>query len=360
MSLADQRIRAAVAAAGGWLRFDRFLQLALHDPDHGYYGSGRVKLGTHGDFHTAPTLSPLFARVLARQLRATATSDNILELGAGDGTLAAQLLAALPECRRYLILETSGALAARQKKSLESEKRAEWLSTLPSAHTGAIIANEVLDCVPFRLLRLKNGAWRERGVTAPSSAPLLLGDRLLRGGAATHLPPPAALPDDYQTEIAPQAAALTHTLATCLKRGCLFIMDYGYGRREYYHPQRTRGTLQCFRAHHQDANPLTDIGKKDITAHIDFTLIAEAGLNAGAHLAGYTSQANALINGGITDLITAATATQSLATGILTTSAAHKLLAPHEMGDIIKWIVFTRGPTPSPPATSTNDQSHKL
>lgn len=348
----------AIAQRGGWLPFDDFLDIALHDPQHGYYGSGRARLGG-GDFHTAPTLSPLFAEVWAGLLLPyLGEGGDILELGAGAGQLSEGLLTALPPpaVRRYFILETSAALAARQQARLQKFKQVVWLSALPEKHSGAIIANEVLDCVPFRLLERKTQGWQERGVACAQDG-LAFASRPLHDDAADHLRD-LPLPPGYQTEVAPRAAALATALADCLQRGLLLLADYGYGRREYYHPQRSTGTLMCHRQQRSDSNPLQDIGEKDITAHVDFTAIAEAGIAGGAALAGYVTQAQGLVSGGITDRLAAYGA--GSAAYLRASNAAHRLLAPHEMGEIIKWMAFTKGDAPPPAAFRRGDIRQRL
>lgn len=367
-------MRAAINTNGGWLGFDDFLNIALHDPQHGYYGSGNVRFGSGGDFYTAPTISPLFAHTLARLMATTLGGGDVLELGAGDGTLAAQLLHALPPdaYRHYVILETSAALAARQRERLRDNPRVRWITALPPQHDGFIIANEVLDCVPFRLLVRQGNRWRERGVAAAKSdtaedGALTFAVRDIQDGAADYLddmPPADNLPEGYESEFSPQAAALAETLAACLQRGYLLFADYGFGRAEYYHPQRTKGTLMCHRnqrVEQADNAPLEQVGEKDITAHVDFTAIAEAGLRGGAALAGYVTQAQGLINSGITELLAAHPGSADGSGDYFRTAAeAHKLLAPHEMGELIKWMGFSKGAPPPLPTFSQGDMSHRL
>ena len=358
----QQAIFAAIDAGDGFLPFDDFLTLALHDPHYGYYGSGRVHFGNGGDFHTAATLSPLFAAVLAQQIAPYLTNaGDVLELGAGDGTLAEQLLTHLPTDLpyRYLILETSAALAARQQQRLAAFPQVQWLTALPAEHRGFILANEVLDCVPFRLLQRVGDRWHERGVCRQEPAPWLqFATRPLGASDTVADQLPTTVAAGYQTEVSPQAAALVRTLADCLKEGCLFFADYGFGRNEYYHPQRNRGTLLCYQQQTVDSNPLAALGEKDITAHVDFTAIAEAGLAGGARFAGYVTQAQGLINGGITNVL--AKDVGNTALYARATAGAHKLLAPHEMGESIKWIGFYQGAVAPATVFKNNDISHRL
>lgn len=365
------RIRAT---ADGWMRFDDFLQIALHHPQHGYYGSGRVRFGSEGDFDTAPTITPLFgetiANIIAPILQALQTSENggdILELGAGDGHLAEQICTALRRHHpalaartTYTILETAAPLRTRQQERLarlDGGQNIRWVSTLPPAKTqrGVIIANEVLDCVPFRLFHnvdTGNGnEWSECGVvinenkseSEDGSAAALLtwcdrppaaGDTLL----AT-LPAAATLPAGYTTEASEQAPALCCALCESLEAGIVLLGDYGFSHRTYYHPQRSGGTMLCHHRHRTDANPLANVGNKDITAHVNWTAIATAGHAAGLHLAGYTAQAHFLLNGGILDGIAHLPPTSKQYAQA--TAAIHRLTAPHEMGESIKWLTLT-------------------
>ena len=353
-------VTAAIAEAGGWLRFDDYLTLVLQHPHYGYYGSGRAQLGAGGDFYTAPVLSPLFAEALARFITPYLKNNGaVLELGAGDGTLARQLLPLLPRDCRYLILETSAALAARQQHQLQpltADRDINWLTELPLTHHGFIIANEVLDCVPFRLLRREQAQWRECGVIREQDT-LQFSTRAVTDDIAAPLNG-YCLPEGYQTEISPQAAALTRTLAACLTTGCLLFADYGYGRSEYYHPMRSEGTLRCFRAQRMDSLPLEAPGEKDITAHVDFTAIADAGLEDGCRLAGYVTQAQGLINSGITDILAAYQQDRLRYTRLV--AGVQKLLAPQEMGEIIKWLGFIKGDVPPPAAFADGDISQRL
>lgn len=344
--------------AGGWLPFDRYMDAVLYAPGLGYYARPRPLFGSSAaegsDFVTAPELSPLFGRTLAAQvaqaLRATGT-DEVWEFGAGSGALAAQLLDALgSRVRRYVIVEVSGALRARQQERLARHAdRVVWAGALPAALDAVVVGNEVLDAMPVQLLAWDAGQWSERGV-ARHDGGLVWADR------PTALRPPvadAAFAPGTVTEIHPRAEAFVRTIGATLNRGAAFFIDYGFPDHEYYHPQRTGGTLMCHRAHLSDADPLADPGHKDITAHVDFSGIALAVQDAGQQVLGYTSQARFLVNCGLLDLLQGADAR--------TLAPAQKLIAEHEMGELFKVIAF------APPGSAfdalgfaAGDRSHRL
>lgn len=357
---ARNAVEDAIQKNGGWLAFDEFLTHAQHHPRYGYYGSGRVQFGASGDFYTAPTMSPLFGATLAQQLPPILQDGNgILELGGGDGHLAEHILTALAATGQrppYAILETSAQLRQRQQQRLQAHPQVQWLDRLPDAHRGIIIANEVLDCVPFRIFHKQNGDWLERGVCRENGE-LTWAERPPDDDAWRVLGD-LPLADGYQSEVSPQAEALTRTLTTRLQYGYLLLIDYGFGAAEYYHPQRRQGTFRCHRAQQVDDNPFIDIGDKDITTHINFTAIAQAGMDGGAQLCGYTTQAHFLINGGILELLQTQLGDDEryarLAAGV------NKLLAPHEMGELFKCMTFSKGDVPPVAAFGKDDMSHRL
>jgi SAM-dependent MidA family methyltransferase len=338
MTLSD-RIHVEIAAAGGWLPFDRFMAMALYEPGLGYYTGGRRKFGAMpgegSDFVTAPEMSPLFGRALARQVAQALQASGcreVVEFGAGSGALAAQLIAELDALdaglARYRIVELSAELRERQRERLAHwAGRVEWLDTLPESLEAVVVGNEVLDAMPVQLLAFDGAAWRERGVVT-AGAGFAFADR------DSPLRPPldaGAVPGTV-TEIHPQAEAFVRTLAARLRRGAAFFLDYGFPEAEYYHPQRHGGTLMCHQGHQADADPLVAVGDKDITAHVNFTGIALAGQEAGLAVLGYTSQAHFLLNCGLAELLADA--------DLPARTMAHRLLAEHEMGELFKVIGF--------------------
>ena len=350
------RLQAAIAQNGGWLPFDRYMAIALYEPGLGYYsrGSGQIGLwpGSGSDFVTAPELSPLFGAALSRQVAQAldaADADEVFEFGAGTGALAAQVLGALgPRVRRYRIIDLSGTLRARQAERLAPfGDQVQWLDEWPAQMRGVVLGNEVLDAMPVQLLHWDGNAWCERGVS-------LLNDQLIWADQPTLLRPPVE--SDFApgtvVEIHPQAEAFVTTLGERLTRGLALFIDYGFPEAEYYHPQRTGGTLMCHRAHLSDTDPLDRPGEKDITAHINFTGIALAAQEAGLDVLGYTSQARFLINCGLPALMQGADAR--------TLSAAQKLISEHEMGELFKVIALARGLAFEPIGFTAGDRTHRL
>jgi SAM-dependent MidA family methyltransferase len=331
----------AIAQAGGWIGFDAFMQLALYTPGLGYYDGPLRKFGSTpasgSDFVTAPEMTPLFGRVLAAQvadaLTATGTRE-VWEFGAGSGALAEQLLGELgTQIDTYTIVDVSGSLRDRQQARLQAYgDQVRWVSALPEAMQGVVVGNEVLDAMPIKLLARVAGQWLERGVTIDPDGQFVWEDR------PTNLRPPVEPegPHDYVTEIHPQAEAFVQTLADRLRAsgrgGVAFFIDYGFAESEYYHPQRHMGTVMCHRAHLADPDPLSDVGCKDITAHVNFTSVALAAQDAGLDVLGYTTQARFLMNCGLLSLADQ----QPLSARV----HAQKLIMEHEMGELFKVIAL--------------------
>lgn len=335
-----------------WLSFADFMERTLYSPGLGYYSAGAHKLGEAGDFTTAPEISALFGQSIARQLQQimSLSQPEILELGAGSGKLAVDILTQLEQSdhlpSHYRILEVSPDLKQRQQQTIEQKiphlaSRVSWLSTLPDTVHGAVIANEVLDALPVHLVYLdQSRQWQERGVCWRQNG-LSWEDQPLSHPELQQQVASLQLPADYLTEINLAARGLIHSLSQRLQQGGLLLIDYGFGAREYFHPQRNRGTLMCHYRHHSHDDPFFLPGLQDITAHVNFTDVAECAIDAGLKLGGYTSQAFFLINCGITDLMQAVSPSNT--TVYLPLSAQlQKLTSPAEMGELFKVIAFTR------------------
>lgn len=342
-------IQQHIQQCQGWISFADFMQMALYEPQLGYYSGGAKKFGFGGDFVTAPEISPLFAQTLAQQAAQALdeTHGSILELGAGTGRLAADMLLALDELQQlpeyYYILEVSAHLREVQRETLEEKlspelmQRVVWLDTLPQDFVGMILGNEVLDAIPVHLIHQTPQGLQERGVAF--NGEFFWQDKPLQSGSLDEAAIALALPENYLTEICPAASGLIASLANVLKQGVILMLDYGFAAHEYYHPQRDGGTLMCHYQHYAHADPLIYVGLQDITAHVDFTRIAQAGVDNGLELLGFCSQAQFLMNCGILQLMSAISP-QDMANYAPLAAAAQKLLSPAEMGDLFKVIAF--------------------
>ncbi len=367
-------IRQDVAAQGGWIPFSRFMELALYAPGLGYYSAGARKFGADGDFVTAPEISPLFGRSLARQVAEIMAQSalHILELGSGSGKLAADVLDELErlDClpERYDILEVSADLRERQQLLLlervpHLSGRVHWLDALPEKISGVVIANEVLDALPVHLVRWRSWEGRgqvevERGV-ASDGTHFIWQEQPLENHPLLEAAQKINVPDNYLSEISLAARALIVSLCERLQQGVLLFIDYGFGAGEYYHSQRSQGTLMCHYRHHSHDDPFFLPGLQDITAHVDFTAVAESAMDNGAQLLGYTTQAHFLINCGITDFL-AESDPEKLRDYLPLSTQLQKLTSPAEMGDLFKVIALGNGMEQSLCGFSRGDLSRLL
>jgi SAM-dependent MidA family methyltransferase len=356
-------LRAEIQAAGGWISFARFMELVLYAPGLGYYAAGARKFGAEGDFVTAPEISSLFGQCLAVTIADVLrqTGGDVLELGPGSGKLAKDILLALDEMNalpdRYLLLEVSADLRERQQQNLAElstalASRAHWLAELPKDFTGIIIANEVLDVVPVHLLTWRDSQSLERGVALGADqsgdqfvwrdvpiddASLLKASNNIRDSYLGANPP-----DGYLTEYSPAVGGLVTSLAQSLQRGAMLLIDYGFRGAEFYHPDRGTGTLMCHYRHFAHPEPFRFPGLQDITAHVDFSDVADAGIAAGLTLAGYTTQANFLLASGLTERV-ARVDSRNAVEYLPLTNQVQRLVSPAEMGEFFKVIGFERG-----------------
>jgi len=347
-----QRIREAVSAAGGWLAFDRYMEMALYEPGLGYYSAGSIKLGVHGDFVTAPEISDLFGRVLARQLAATLAGLEkpiVLELGAGTGRLAATLLddfAALgAPLAEYWIVELSGELKDRQRQHLSPYAgRVRWLDALPSApFEGVVLANEVADALPVSVFVKRGDDALPLGVSCEGEAFVWVeGPADIELGAAVAAIEARLgrrLPSGYRSEICLRLPPWIDALAGPLERGLVLLVDYGLTREEYYHAARAAGTLMCHYRHRAHTDPFLNPGLQDITAWVDFSACADAGLAAGLDITGYTTQGQFLLHAGAASLLEGLPERERLRQA----QALKTLILPGEMGERFKLLQMSRG-----------------
>ncbi|PPD52122.1 MAG: hypothetical protein CTY10_09730 [Methylotenera sp.] len=366
-------IQQKIEQAGGWIDFATFMQMALYTPSLGYYSGGALKFADNqkggGDFVTAPQISPLFARTFVRQAAQVLyeTQGSILELGAGTGKLVADLLLELQQLNQipaqYYILEVSDYLRQIQLENLQISlpedlfNRVAWLNKLPTDFVGLIFGNEVLDAIPVHLIYQNDQGWFERGITFDdgfSWQNKALSHADLIKQVSAH-----ALPNDYLTEVCPAANGLIKSLSQSLKRGVIMMLDYGFGAGEYYHPQRNTGTLMCHYQHQAHSNPLIYVGLQDITAHVNFTAIAESGLENRLSLAGYCNQASFLMDCGILEIL-GETSPSDIAAYMPLASAAQKLLSPSEMGELFKVIAFSKEMPCDLIGFKSSDKAHML
>ena len=362
-------LRALIDDAGGWIPFSRFMEAALYAPGLGYYAAGAMKFGAAGDFVTAPEMTPLFGRTLAHAIAPVLaqTGGEVLELGAGSGRLAADVLGELERLgalpARYCILEVSADLRQRQQETIARERshlreRVHWLDALPEHFSGVVLGNEVLDALPVELVHWTAAGPQMRGVTHEGEAfawqERPIGDPVLRARAAA-----LDLPPGYVSEINLAADALIASLGNCLDRGLILMIDYGFSASEYFHPQRHMGTLRAHYRHHALDDPFYLPGLCDLTAHVNFSAVARAGRAAGLELAGYTSQASFLLNSGLTELLMQTPPTDAAAY-LPQANAVQRLVSPAEMGELFKVIGFTRGGIAPLAGLARGDRRHSL
>ena len=362
-------IAADIEQQGGAISFARFMETALYAPGLGYYSGGAAKLGAPGDFTTAPEMSALYGAALAQAAAAiiAQSGPNILEFGAGTGKLAHDVLTELAcagvEVASYSIIELSGELRERQQRALSAFPQVRWLDQMPEAFHGVVLANEVLDAMPVQLVARKDGAWQEMAVTVEEGAFAFTArpaDAALAEHAARQVPDAGALPEGYLTEVHPVAFGFMASLSRMLLngKGAAILVDYGFPAHEYYHPQRSGGTVMCHYRHHAHPDPFYLPGLQDITAHVDFTAMALAAQDSGLEVLGYMNQASFLLGAGIADLLLRTDPADSMRY-LPQSNAVQKLLSPAEMGELFKVLVVGHG-VALDPAIAAADRSHRL
>lgn len=362
-------LQSLIQQAGGWMPFAQFMEAALYAPGLGYYAAGAMKFGAAGDFVTAPELTPLFGRTLAHAIAPVLvkTGGDILELGAGSGKLALDVLGELKRLNalpaRYCILEVSADLRARQQVRIAHERhelagRVQWLDALPVHFSGVILGNEVFDALPLELVQWTDAGPQVRGVVWDGESfawqDRSIDDPVLRARAeALNLAP------GYLSEINLAADALITSLGHSLERGLILLIDYGFSAGEYYHPQRHMGTLRAHYRHHALDDPFYLPGLCDLTAHVDFSALARAGMVAGLELAGYTSQASFLLHSGLTELLIQ-TPVANAAAYLPQANAVQRLVSPAEMGELFKVMGLSKGGIAPLAGFARGDRRHTL
>jgi len=341
-------IKQEINANDGWISFARYMELALYAPQSGYYTGGAAKLGSAGDFITAPEIASLFGGALANFALSVLpqTANQLMEFGAGTGKLALDLLIELhrqgraPE--RYYIVELSGELRARQEQLLNDFSEVVWLQHMPASFSGLVLGNEVLDAMPVQLVKKTESGWNEVGVGWKENA-LQWGEKPLTDTTLLEqIPHAEELPVGYLTELHVTAKGFMASIAHMLNSGdsglALFI-DYGFPASEYYLHQRDQGTLMCHYRHHAHTEPFYWPGLQDITSHVNFSAMSQVGHSAGLDLLCYTSQAAFLLQAGIGDLLLRTSPTDAMRY-FPQAHALQKLVSPAEMGELFKVLVM--------------------
>ena len=367
-----QLIADEIRQHAGWISFAQYMELVLYAPGLGYYSGGAAKLGKDGDFTTAPEITPLFGGAMA-QLAAelmSQTAFQILEFGAGTGKLARDVLTELRQMgvtiEQYAIVEVSGELRARQEEALREFPEVRWLDRFPDSFSGVVLGNEVLDAMPVNLVVRTDNGWQERGVGLGPGGGFVFEDHPCHADLIRQVPDASELPSGYLTETHTVAAGFMRSLGTMLASGhgqsgrgsVALLIDYGFPAHEYYHPQRAQGTLMCHYRHHAHPDPFYLPGLQDVTAHVDFTAMAQAAADSGLDLLGYTSQAALLLDAGIGKLLLR-TSPEDAKRYLPQANAVQKLISPAEMGELFKVLVVGKDAT-LPDRFGRNDRSYRL
>ena len=364
-----RKIESVILQNDGWISFACYMEMALYEPGLGYYSQGQAVLGREGDFVTAPEISALFGQTIARSLVPflKQSASHILEIGAGSGRLACDILSDLGRMDsvpdHYDILDLSGSLKQRQQEMLAAFPQVRWIDRLPETFTGVILGNEVLDAMPVQRVIKTNGKWHELGVRVSNGQFVFEqrpADASLLAQIARQIPDERQLQDGYVTEVHAHACAFVRTLVDMQKGGegsvALFI-DYGYPAREYYLPERSKGTLLSYYRHYLHADPFLHVGLQDITAHVDFSAIAATATESGTDLLCYANQSAFLLASGITERLLRIS--PEVATHYLPEAKkVQMLLSPTEMGELFKVMIF--GDLDLPLHLASIDRSERL
>jgi SAM-dependent MidA family methyltransferase len=351
----------------GWISFARYMELLLYAPGLGYYSGGAAKLGKDGDFTTAPEISPLFGATLARLAAELFPQRDaaIMEFGAGTGKLAFDILSELRLSgqlpKEYCIVEISAQLRARQQERLQEFPQVRWLERLPESFSGLVIGNEVLDAMPVQLVVRAEQGWLERGVSlVAGTETFCYVDRTCAPTLVAQIPEAETLPVGYLTEVHPIASGFMQSLAAMLRdqTALALLFDYGFPAHEYYFPERGQGTLMCHYRHHAHPDPFYLPGLQDVTAHVDFTAMARAAIEAGIEVLGYSSQAGFLLSAGIGELLLRTSPEQTSAY-LPQANAVQKLISPAEMGELFK-VLAVGSKIDLPQRLLAHDRSHRL
>ena len=366
-------IKDEIARAGGKINFAQYMHLCLYTPGLGYYSAGSNKLGTGGDFTTAPEISSLFSQTLAHHIKdvfSQLEQPNILEFGAGSGKMAVDILLELERLQllpqNYFIIEASADLRLRQQKQVEENiphlsHLVQWLDQLPKKFSGVVLANEVCDAMPVHCLHFNNGQAKERYIGQVDGELSWLEAEISSPELFQYCEAITPLIGDFElfTEVNLAAKAWLASLADSLKQGAIFIIDYGHNQASYYHPQREKGTLMCYYQHQAHDNPLLLAGLQDITAHVDFTSLAQTALDNNLDIVSFQSQADFLLAGGITELIPDHEQCDEL-TYIQLATEIKQLTHPSAMGETFKTLTLSLNLDEALIRSQLGDRRYKL
>lgn len=356
----EELIRSRIESGGGWIPLEDFMEAALFEPGLGYYASGLNPLGAGGDFTTAAQESELYARTIAKCVSAAMPDGgSLLEIGGGSGTFLSALASELARGGTeppLLSLETSPGLQDAQRKSLERAglaDRCNFVDEMPQGFKGVAVASEVLDAQPCEVIARRKNGWVRRGVSVAEAGELCWADGPAADPKDAERVDGLDLPEGYQLEVGHRAERMVADVAGKIDEGTFLIIDYGFPRRELYHPQRAQGTLNSHGRHLAREDVLENPGAQDISFHVDFTAVAESAASAGAKVAGYSPQAAFLLELGISELAEGA---DSLADRARASHELQMLLMPQEMGELFKVMALTKGDTAPPPGFSLGDR----
>ena len=336
----------------GWMSFDRFMDFALYDPELGYYTGALRKFGEKGDFVTASEISNFFAKTLCIQFKEIfqSVSKSIIEIGAGSGQFALQVIQSLSSdhenINHYFILEISPSLRKQQyellTKNLPSHlfSKIQWIDEIPKEYEGIIFCNEFLDALPVELIKKDSGMYYQKGIGIENDL-LVWKEKPIDDISNYEEIDLRNLPDDYVAEYPLYIKNWLKKISQSLNKGIVFIIDYGFNQREYFHEQRSQGTLMCHFKHYAHDNPLIQVGIQDITTHVNFSYVAREASKLGLNITGFISQANFLINCGILNLLETINL-ENRALYMKSVSEVQKLLSPSEMGDLFKVMTLEK------------------
>lgn len=344
------KIIQTIHSNDGWISFDRFMELALYDPEFGYYTGSLRKFGEKGDFVTASEISSFFAKTISIQFKEIFRSldKNIIEIGAGSGKFALEVIQSLDSenIDHYFILEISHSLRKHQYDLLIKHlpphlfSKVLWIDEIPQEYRGIVFCNELLDALPVDLIKKVSGVYYQKGVGLENDLFIWKDKPIIDLTIYDHINL-ESLPDDYLIEDAIHIKSWINKINESIAKGVVIIIDYGFNHSEYFHEQRSQGTLMCHFKHHAHDNPLIQVGIQDITSHVNFSYVAREASNIGLNINGFISQANFLINCGILELLEKVNIEDS-ALYMKSVSEIQKLLSPSEMGDLFKVMIIEK------------------